>query len=364
MIDSDADIDAIRRRPGMFIGDVHDGSGLLHMVWELLANALDEHVRGSCRAVSVEVGEDGSMTVRDDGRGIPVDRVDGVPFVQKALTSLHRTPTFDGHTPHEHVGLHGVGLVAVNALSSWLSLEIFRDEKHYRQRYERGIPCDALEAVGSTSQTGTAITFLPDPTIFSNPWFNAGAIATRLRELACLVPSLSFSFVDHRRHHFHEPRGIRVFLERTRSPGKRIFGVVAVEEVENDISVEVAMEWRDHPRTSIDSFANIQRTTEGGTHVRGLLNGLARGLRDVEGARVNKRSLEQLRDIVASGLHAVVCVRLRDPTYASPTTSRLATPAVATVVSAVVRRAFAHELRHNAELRAHIVGQIKRVDHP
>ncbi|MDC0740757.1 ATP-binding protein [Polyangium mundeleinium] len=362
MIDFPEDIDAIRRRPGMFIGDVRDGSGLLHMVWELLANALDEHVRGICRAVSVEVGEDGSVTVKDDGRGIPVHQVDGVPFVQKALTSLHRTPTFDGHAPHEHVGLHGVGLVAVNALSSWLSLEIFRDARCYRQRYERGIPCGDLEAVGPTSQTGTAITFLPDPTIFSDPWINAGAIAARLRELACLVPSLSFSFVDHRKHHFHETRGIRVFLERTRSPGKRIFGVVAVEEVVNDISVEVAMEWRDHRWTSIDSFANIQRTTDGGTHVRGLLNGLARGLRDVEETRVNKRPLEQLRDIVASGLHAVVCVRLRDPTYESPTTSRLATPEVATVVSTVVRRAFAHGLRHNAELRTHIVGLIEIVD--
>ena len=363
MIDFHQDIDVIRRRPGMFIGDVRDGSGLLHMVWELLANTLDEHVRGSCRAVSVEVGEDGSVTVRDDGRGIPVDQVDGVPFVQKALTTLHRTPTFDGHAPHEHVGLHGVGLVAVNALSSWLSLEIFRDARCYRQRYERGIPCGALEAVGSTSQTGTAITFLPDPTIFSDPWINAGAIAARLRELACLVPTLSFSFVDHRKHHFHETRGIRAFLERTRSSGKRIFGVVVVEDVVGDISVEVAMEWRDHRRSSIDSYANIQRTTEGGTHVHGLLDGLARGLRDVEEARVNERSPQQLRDIVDSGLHAVVCVRLRDPAYHAPTKNRLETPEVATVVSAVVRRAFAHELRHDAELRSHIVGQIERVEH-
>ncbi|MDI1479310.1 ATP-binding protein [Polyangium sp. y55x31] len=351
------DIDKIRKRPGMFIGDVHDGSGLTHMLWELLANALDEHVRGTCKTVSISIRENGSVTIQDDGRGIPTHDLDGVPFVQKALTSWHGTPTFDGHAPHEHVGGHGVGMFAVNALSSWLELEIFREGTHYRQRYERGVPCGPLEAVESTHRTGTTITFLPDPTIFSDPWFNAGTITARLQELAYLVPSLKLSFADHRKHEFHEPRGLRAFVERTRHPGMPIPGTLTVEERVGEILVEAAMNWRDGPwsSSSIDSYANIERTTDGGTHVQGLLTGLALGLRDVEGSRVRKRPLKQLRGIVSRGLHAVVCVRLRDPTFDAPTKSRLMTSAVAKAVSGVVRRAFVAELQNNLELRRHCI---------
>ncbi|MDC3955225.1 ATP-binding protein [Polyangium jinanense] len=350
------DIDKIRKRPGMFIGDVYDGSGLTHMIWELLANALDEHVCGTCRAVSISLNEDGSVTVQDDGRGIPTHELDGVPFVQKALTSWHQTPTFDGHAPHEHVGLRGVGMIAVNALSSWLELEIFREGTHYRQRYERGVPCGPLEAVESTHQSGTTITFLPDPAIFPKPWCNAGTITARLQELAYFVPSLRLAFADRRKHEFHEPRGLRAFLERTRRPGTHL-GTLTVEERVGEILVEAAMDWRDGPwaSSSIDSYANIERTTDGGTHVQGLMTGLALGLRDVEGSRVHKRPLKQLRGIVSRGLHAVVCVRLRDPTFGAPTRSRLMTPAVAKAVSGVVRHAFVVELENNVELRRHCI---------
>lgn len=351
MNDPENDIDAIRRRPGMFIGDVSDGGGLVQMVWEVLANALDEHLAGFCREISITLHEDGSVSVRDDGRGIPTRDLEGVPFAQKALTSLHRTPTFDGHAPHEHVGGLGVGLVAVNALSSWLELEIHRDGELHRQRYERGAPCCALEAVGSTARTGTTVTFLPDPVIFKEPWLDAGTIVARLRELACLAPTLTLSFADHRELQLHEPRGLRAFLERTRRPAEPATATLAVDEIVGQIHVEAAMEWRDHPWSSIDSYANIERTTDGGTHVRGLLNGLALGLRDVEEARVSKVSPARLRKIVSRGLHAVVCVRLRDPTFDSPTKSRLATPAVTTAVSASVRRAFRLALADGSELR-------------
>ncbi len=352
---SESDIDIIRRRPGMYVGDIRDGSGLTHMIWELFANALDEHVGGSCRAISIAIHEDGSVTVEDDGRGIPTHDLDGVPFVQRALTSLHKTPTLDGHAPHEHLGDRGVGLVAVNALSSWLDLEIVREGKRYRQRFEQGVACGTPEVVESSGRTGTTITFLPDPTIFSEPWLNAGTIAARLREIACLLPSLTLSFADHRKHEFHEPRGLRVFLERTRHPGERVPAILSVDQLVDEIAVEATMEWRDNPWSSISSYANIQSTTEGGAHVRGLLSGLALGLRDVEPSRAGKKPLEQLRRIVARGLCAVVCVRLRDPTFESPTRSRLETPAVATAVSKVVRHAFGLELRDNLDLRGRCV---------
>lgn len=351
MSDLQSDIDVIRRRPGMYIGDIRDGSGLAHMVWELLANALDEHVSGFCRAISVAINPDGSVTVQDDGRGIPTHDLGGVPFAQKALTSLHRTPTFDGHAPHEHVGLHGVGLVAVNALSSWLELEIRRAGRLYRQRYERGAPSGPLEAVEPTEQTGTTITFHPDPAIFPDPWLDAGTIAARLRELACLMPSLRFAFADRRRQEFHEPRGLRVFLERTRCPAESILATLNIDERVGEISVEAAIEWRDHEGSSIQSYANIHPTTDGGTHVRGLSNGLALGLQDLEKAHAGQLRLDQVRDVVNRGLHAVLCVRLRDPTYDSPTKSKLMNPAVATAVSRVLRAAFVRDLRDNSELR-------------
>lgn len=332
MNNSNEDIETIRLRPGMYIGDVHDG-GLFQMIWELVANALDEHYHGSCRTVSVEIGEDGSVAVEDDGCGIPMSEVKGLPFAQLALTSIHDTPTLDGHAPHEHLGPHGAGLVAVNALSSWLLLEIFRDGRHFRQRYERGIPCTVAQDVEPTNRTGTRITFLPDPAIFSDPWINAGTVATRLRELACLVPSLTFSFADHRRQRFQEPRGLRSLLERTRYPRESILSVLTVNEVLDGISVEAAMEWRQDRWSSIESYANIQRTTDGGTHVRGLLNGLARGLRSADAQRCGKRTLRELRETVSRGLHAIVCVRLRDPTFGAPTRSKLMTPSVEMAVS-------------------------------
>lgn len=351
MSDPQSDIDVIRRRPGMFIGDIYDGSGLAHMVWELLANALDEHVGGFCQAISIVINPDGSVTVRDDGRGISIHDLGGVPFAQQALTSLHRTPTFDGHAPHEHVGLHGVGLVAVNALSSWLELEIRRAGRCYRQRYERGVPTGMLEAVEPTEQTGTTITFHPDPAIFPDPWLNAGTIARRLRELACLMPSLRFTFADERRQEFHESRGLRVFLERTRYPAESILATLTIDERVGEISIEAAIEWRDHQWSSIRSYANIHPTTDGGTHVRGLLNGLALGLQDVEKGRTGPLRLERVRYVVNRGLHAILCVRLRDPTYDSPTKSKLMNPAVTTAVSRVLRGAIVSELRDNSSLR-------------
>lgn len=173
MDDSHRDIDAIRQRPGMFIGDVHDGSGLVHMVWELLANALDEHHHGSCRSISVEIGEDGAVAVDDDGRGIPVVDSKGTPFAQLALTSLHQTPTLDGHAPHEHLGPHGAGLVAVNALSAWLILDIFRGGRHCSQRYERGIPCTPCKTWSPRTEPAPASPSFPtrpsSPTPGSTP---------------------------------------------------------------------------------------------------------------------------------------------------------------------------------------------------
>ncbi|WP_437534920.1 ATP-binding protein [Sorangium sp. So ce726] len=349
------DADAIRRRPGMYIGDVADGRGLAHLIWELVANSLDQHLAGRCSRIDVVLQHDGSALVEDDGPGIPLVDVDGRPFAEVALTRFHATPTFDGHAPHEHVGLWGVGMFVVNALSSRLTLDVRRDGFHHTQRFERGFAVSRLEKVGPSTRTGTGISIQPDPAIFSDPWFNAGAIAARLRELAWLLPTLTLSFQDRREHVFREPRGLVVFLERTRRGLVPIENALFVEQIVGEIRVEAAVEWLPCNWSTVESYANIERTTDGGTHVQGLVEGLAEGLRDALPtwkARPKKKATEA----VNRGLHAIVCVRLHEPIYGEPTKSRLTTPEAKRAVSSAVRGAFAAFVRCNASLLGHFTG--------
>lgn len=350
------DVDAIRKRPGMFVGDVSDGSGLGHLVWELVANSLDQHLAGRCHRIDVVLQDDGSAYVEDDGPGIALFDVDGQPFAEVALTRFHATPTLDGHAPHEHVGLHGAGIFVVNAVSSRLTLDVFREGGHYTQQYERGFAVSRLVQADVSTRTGTRISFQPDPAIFSDPWFNAGAISARLRELAWLMPSLTLTFQDRREHVFCEPRGLSVFLERTRMALAPIGNPLFVDQIVGEIRVEAAIEWRQCRWSTVESYANIERTTEGGTHVHGLVEGLAAGLREAVPAW-KKRPKKEVTEAVNRGLHAIVCVRLHDPTYGEPTKSRLVTPEAQSAVSSAVRAAFAAFLRRDALLLEHFIGQ-------
>jgi DNA gyrase subunit B len=344
-------IDCIRRRPGMWLGDVHDGSGLVHMIWELVANGLDEHLAGHCRSISVEIRADGAAVVEDDGRGISMRDVAGVPFAQLALTTYHPTPTLDGHAPHEHIGLKGAGLMPVNAVSSWLTLDSFHGGQHYAQRYERGLPVSPPAVLEPTGRSGTRIAFLPDPKIFSDTWINPGTVAARLRELAWLLPALTLSFADRREHRFHDPRGLHGFLERTLTAEEAPDAVrLTVNARQGTIGVETAMHWLPHPWSYIASYANIEPTTEGGTHVRGLLDGLADGLRAAGFSATKGAKLAHLRLSVQHGLHAVVCVRLQDPTYGAPSRDRLDTPEAAQAVRSTVAPAFQALLRREPRL--------------
>ena len=350
-----SDVDAIRMRPGMYIGDIADGSGLAHMVWELVANSLDQHLAGRCSRIDVLLEQDGSVVVEDDGPGIPLVDVAGRPFAEVALTQVHATPTFDGHAPHEHVGLHGVGLFPLNALSLRLTLDVFTDGFHHTQRFERGFAVSRLEKVGPTTRTGTRVSLQPDPAIFSDSWFNAGTIAARLRELACLLPALTLTFQDRREHVFREPRGLSVFLERTRRGLVPVGGTLLVDQLVGEICVEAAVEWLPSRWSTVESYANIERTTEGGTHVQGLVEGLVEALRDAD-PTWETRPKKKLTEAVSRGLHAIVCVRLNDPSYGAPTKSRLVTPEAKSAVSSAVRAAFAAFVRRNTALLEHFTG--------
>lgn len=345
-------VDAIRMRPGMYIGDITDGSGLAHMVWELVANSLDQHLAGRCSRIDVLLEQDGSVVVEDNGPGIPLVDVAGRPFAEVALTQFHATPTFDGHAPHEHVGLHGVGLFPLNALSSRLTLDVFRDGLHHTQRFERGFAVSRLEKVAPTTRTGTRVSLQPDPAIFSDSWINPGTIAARLRELACLLPGLTLTFQDRREHVFREPRGLSVFLERMRGRLASVGGTLVVDQLVGEIRVEAAVEWAPSRWSTVESYANIERTTDGGTHVQGLVEGLAKALRDAVPAW-KIRPKKNATEAVSRGLHAIVCVRLHDPTYGEPTKGRLVTPEAKSAVSFAVRAAFAPFLQRNTSLLEH-----------
>lgn len=333
-------IELIRKRPGMWVGDTEDGSGIAHMVWEVVGNAVDQFLAGHCREIHVGIQPDASILVEDDGLGIRVDLEDGIPFLQRVLTELHHTPTRDGHAPHEHLvrgGLHGVGLCPVNALSQWLTIDSHRDGAHHRQTYARGVPTGPLQHLGQSDRRGVRIQFLPDPDIFRGGWIDPAPLAHRLRELAFLLPGLQLGFVDQREHRFCARHGIADLVEE-RLAGRASTPMFRLQTTAAAIHIDVAAVWTER-RGSIDSYANVHTTRGGGSHVEGLLQGLVRGL--ARALAPAGHSVADLRQVIEAGLIAVVQVRLADPTFGAPTRDLLSTPAVGTVMSAAVAEAFA-----------------------
>ena len=260
---------AVRARPAMYIGDVHDGSGLVHLIWEVLGNSVDQFLAGHCTRIEVAVERDGTVVVTDDGPGMPVHDLGGLPFAQVALTQMHDRATMDGHRPHEHLGMRGVGVAVVNVLSERLQLDTWRDGFHYTQVYVRGQPQAALSKLEQTERHGTRVAFLPDAEIFTDPWLDVGTVAKRMRELAWLNPPLVLRLVDGREHHFQEPRGLHGYFERTRV-NRGAIGPLVVDAVCDAVHVQAIAEWTPGKLYGhIDSFANVERTTGDGTHVDG-----------------------------------------------------------------------------------------------
>lgn len=352
-------LDSVRLRPGMYVGDTHDGSALLCMVWEVVANALDQHLAGHCSEILVELSPDGAITVEDDGRGFPLHDCDGISFPEKALTTPHGTATLDGHAPHEHVGLRGVGLFPVCALSSALQLDVFREGKLYSQRFERGVAVSSLRELGTATRTGTRLTFTPDPLIFSNTWIDSESLSRRLREMSFLLPALILRFVDHREHRLHEPRGLLAYVDAIApNHDDLVTPIFSVAGVAGKIRVEVAAKWR-RAGYSVESFANIERTTGGGTHVRGLILGLVDGLKSAAPKACAGKTLAQIEPAVSRGIAAIVCVRLDEPTFGEPTKSRLVTPEAKAAVVSCVAKAFSAFLRTESTLRKRLTAAVR-----
>ena len=287
-------LEAVRKRPGMYIGST-SSKGLHHLVYEIVDNAVDEALAGFCDTVKVYINEDNSITVRDNGRGIPVgiNKKKGIPAVEVVFTILHAGGKFGGGGYKVSGGLHGVGASVVNALSTWLEVDIFHEGKIYRQRYERGKVMYPLKIVGDTDKRGTEVRFLPDPTIFEETVFDFSVLKQRLREMAFLTKGLKIVLKDKRPEEnvaltFHYEGGIREYVEYLNKSKEVLYPqVIYCEGKKGDVVVEVALQHNDSYNEGVYSFVNNITTPEGGTHLAGFRSALTKTFNDY--ARKNNK---------------------------------------------------------------------------
>jgi DNA gyrase subunit B len=355
-------LEGVRKRPGMYIGDTDDGSGLHHLVYEVVDNSVDEHLAGHCNRIDVTIHYDNSVTVEDNGRGIPVDMhpTEHRPAAEVVMTALHAGGKFGGKGYKVSGGLHGVGVSAVNALSDWLKLEIQRGGKVYYQEYGRGIPTTEFKQTGESAERGTKITFHPDPQIFKNVLeFSFDQLAQKLRELAYLNSGLMITIKDERpgqdrRAEFKFEGGIATYVADLNANKTVISEVIAFSAEHEGVTVDVAMQWNDGYSELLTCFTNTIKNRDGGTHASGFRQALTRTvnnhanenklLKDAKGGL----SGEDLRE----GLTAVLSVKLADPKYSNQAKDKLVSSEVATAVSAVVAEKLGQYLeRHPKESR-------------
>nr|HEX4315648.1 DNA topoisomerase (ATP-hydrolyzing) subunit B [Kofleriaceae bacterium] len=337
-------LEGVRKRPGMYIGDTDDGTGLHHLVHEVVDNSVDEHLAGHCTRIDVVIHIDNSMTVEDNGRGIPVGihPIENRPTAELVMTVLHAGGKFGGAGYKVSGGLHGVGVSAVNALSDWLKLEIRRDGKVYYQEYQRGIPHTEFKQTGVTDRRGTKITFHPDPEIFKNILeFSFDQLAQKLRELAYLNSGLEIVIRDERSDRqqiFKFEGGIATYVADLNANKTTVSDVVGFTSTHEGCEVEVAMQWNDGYSELVTCFTNTIKNRDGGTHATGFRQALTRTINNY--ANENKLlkdaksglSGEDLRE----GLTAVISVKVGDPKYSNQAKDKLVSSEVATAVAAVV----------------------------
>ncbi len=354
-------IEAVRKRPAMYIGDT-GVRGFHHCVYEVVDNSIDEALAGFCKHVTVTINADGSISVVDDGRGIPVEMhpTENKPAVEVVLTMLHAGGKFDNKSYKVSGGLHGVGVSCVNALSEWLEVEVCRNGKVYHQRYQRGCATTSLETIGKTRNTGTKITFKPDHEIFQVAEFNWDTLTSRLRELAFLNRGVQIRLAQEepaREELFEYMGGIQEFVEHLNKNKTTFHPVIYLEQEKDGISAEIAMQYADVYTENIYSFANNINTIEGGTHLSGYRSALTRTVNQY--ARVNKLIKDEKETMqgedIREGLVAVISVKIPDPQFEGQTKTKLGNGEVQGIVESIVNEKLAIFFEENPSVARNII---------
>ena len=366
-------LEAVRKRPAMYIGDIGE-KGLHHLVYEVVDNSIDEALAGYCNRIDVIINEDGSVTVRDNGRGIPIDyhEKEGKSALEVVLTVLHAGGKFDKGSYKVSGGLHGVGVSCVNALSQLLIAEVHRDGNVYRQSYSKGAPISPMEVVGQCDDRGTTVTFKPDEEIFIHTTdYKYEILANRLRELAFLNKGIHLSLTDKRRvdeqgaylsECFYSEEGLKVFvkyLDATR--GEPLTeSVIYIDTERNGVPVEVAMQYNNSFSENVHSYVNNINTIEGGTHLTGFRRALTRTLKKYadDSGMLSKLKFDINGDDFREGLTAVVSVKVAEPQFEGQTKTKLGNDEVSAAVDQAVSAALGHYLEENPKDARAIVQKV------
>jgi DNA gyrase subunit B len=377
-------LEAVRKRPAMFIGDVSE-KGLHHLVYEVVDNSIDEALVGHCENIDLTINEDNSITVVDDGRGIPVDihEKEGRSALEVVMTVLHAGGKFDKDSYKVSGGLHGVGVSCVNALSEDLKAEVHRDGKIYVQNYKKGIPVKPVEEVGVTDKTGTIITFKPDNTIFNVHEFKYEILASRLRELAFLNKGIRLNITDlrekeengngddngeengngngYRHDNFYSEEGLKefvAFLDGTRE--KLIEDSVHIVTEKNGVPVEIALQYNTSFSENVHSYVNNINTIEGGTHLSGFRRGLTRTLKSYaeKSGMLAKLKFDISGDDFREGLTAIISVKVQEPQFEGQTKTKLGNSDIMGVVDQAISSELAHYLEEHPKDAKQIVSKV------
>lgn len=354
-------LEPVRLRPSMYIGNV-DVAGLHHLVYEVVDNSIDEAMAGFCNSIRVFIHPDNSISVDDNGRGIPVDihRTENVPAVEVVLTKLHAGGKFDNDSYKVSGGLHGVGVSVVNALSKFLEVEIYSNGKIYYQTYEKGIKTSELKVIGESEKKGTRIHFIPDEEIFNVTEFNYDVLSRRLRELAFLNKGISISIVDERfdkNETYCYEGGIVSFVEYLNRRHNALHDTVFIDGYRNDVNIEVAIQYNDTYKENIFSFANNINTVEGGFHLIGFKAALTRCINQyaVNGNLPKNLSAKISGDDVREGLTAVISVRIMSPQFEGQTKTKLGNSEVKGLVESLVNEKLSAFMEENPAVARKVI---------